>query len=132
MQSSFCTLRTIVTSVAALLALSQGTKAQMAPEPGRPAAPRARAPSPRAAACHNGQNFERFLSELKQKAAADGVSQRAIAEASPYLVYNQGIVNRDRGQRVFGQLFTEFAGRMAAPYRMQNGQQHIRTYAAAF
>ena len=60
------------------------------------------------------------------------MSQRAIAEASPYLVYDQGIVNRDRGQRVFGQMFTEFAGRMAATYRMQQGQAHIRTYAAAF
>jgi lytic murein transglycosylase len=60
------------------------------------------------------------------------VSQRAIAEASPYLVYDQGIVNRDRGQRVFGQIFTQFAGRMAAPFRMQEGQAHIRTYAAAF
>ncbi len=60
------------------------------------------------------------------------MSQRAIAEASPYLVYDQGIVNRDRGQRVFGQIFTEFAGRMAATYRMQQGQAHIRTYAAAF
>ena len=55
-----------------------------------------------------------------------------MAEASPYLVYDQGIVNRDRGQRVFGQIFTEFAGRMAAPSRMQEGQAHIRTYAAAF
>ncbi len=69
---------------------------------------------------------------MKQQAVAAGVSQRTIAEASPYLVYDQGIVNRDRGQRVFGQLFTEFAGRMAAPYRMQNGQQHIKQYAAAF
>lgn len=60
------------------------------------------------------------------------MSQRALAEASPYLVYEQGIVNRDRGQRVFGQIFTEFAGRMAAPYRMQQGQQRIKTYAAAF
>jgi lytic murein transglycosylase len=103
-----------------------------APTAAPAAKPRATAPSPRAAACHNGQNFERFLIELKQKAVADGVSQRAIAEASPYLIYDQGIVNRDRGQRVFGQLFTEFAARMAATYRMQNGQQHIRTYAAAF
>ncbi|MFK5143449.1 lytic murein transglycosylase, partial [Klebsiella pneumoniae] len=52
--------------------------------------------------------------------------------AAPYLVYDQGIVNRDRGQRVFGQIFTQFAGRMAANYRMQQGQQYIRTYAAAF
>jgi len=100
--------------------------------PAAPSRPRA-APSPRAASsCHNGLSFDRFLADLKQQAVAAGVSQRAIAEASPYLVYDQGIVNRDRGQRVFGQVFTEFAGRMAAPFRMQQGQAHIRTYAAAF
>ena len=77
-------------------------------------------------------SFERFLADLKQQAVAGGVSQNAIAEASPYLLYDQGIVNRDRGQRVFGQVFTEFAGRMAASYRMQQGQARIKTYAAAF
>nr|WP_245283617.1 lytic murein transglycosylase [Bradyrhizobium sp. URHD0069] len=77
-------------------------------------------------------SFGRFLADLKQQAAAAGVSQRALEETSPYLVYDQGIVNRDRGQRVFGQVFTEFAGRMAAPYRMQQGQAKIKTYAAAF
>jgi lytic murein transglycosylase len=97
------------------------------------AAPRpANLPSARAAACHNGASFERFLAELKQRAVAEGVSQRAIAEAAPYLTYDQGIVNRDRGQRVFGQLFTQFAGRMAAPFRMQEGQARIRANAAAF
>ena len=90
------------------------------------------APSPRAAACHNGASFDRFLAELKQQAIAAGVSQRALSEAAPYLVYDQGIVNRDRGQRVFGQVFTQFAGRMAAPYRMQQGQARIKTYAVAF
>ena len=82
--------------------------------------------------CRRGVAFPQFLAQLKQDAAAAGVSPRAIAEASPYLVYDQGIVNRDRGQRVFGQVFTEFSGRMAAPYRMQQGQAHIKTYAAAF
>ncbi len=77
-------------------------------------------------------SFDRFLADLKQQAVAAGVSQSALAEASPYLVYDQGIVNRDRGQRVFGQVFTEFAGRMAAVYRMQQGQAKIKTYAAAF
>jgi lytic murein transglycosylase len=90
------------------------------------------APAPRGASCHNGMTFDRFLADLKAQAVADGVSQRALAEASPYLVYDQGIVNRDRGQRVFGQVFTEFAGRMAATYRMQQGQAKIKTYAAAF
>jgi lytic murein transglycosylase len=101
--------------------------------PGFPAPPRAAPVSiPRGASCHNGASFDRFLTELKQQAVAGGVSQRAISEAAPYLVYDQGIVNRDRGQRVFGQVFTEFAGRMAASYRMQQGQAHIKTYAAAF
>src|SRR5260370_25542475 len=77
-------------------------------------------------------SFDRFLADLKAQALAAGVSQRALAESSPYLVYDQGIVNRDRGQRVFGQVFTEFAGRMAAPFRMQQGQAWIKTYAAAF
>ncbi|HLX17038.1 MAG TPA: lytic murein transglycosylase [Bradyrhizobium sp.] len=118
----------------AILCVSQQASAQLLPPLGQPATP-ARppaSPSSRAAACHNGASFERFLADLKQQAVAAGVSQRAIAEASPYLVYDQGIVNRDRGQRVFGQVFTEFAGRMAAPYRMQQGQARIRTYAAAF
>jgi lytic murein transglycosylase len=76
--------------------------------------------------------FQRFLADLKQKAIAAGVSQRALAEASPSLIYDQGIVNRDRGQRVFGQVFTEFAARMAAVYRMQHGRKRIKAHAAAF
>lgn len=118
-------------AAASLLALAVPAAAQIAPPAPRQAAPKA-APSPRAASCHNGASFDRFLADVKQQAVAAGVSQRTIAEASPYLVFDQGIVNRDRGQRVFGQLFTEFAGRMAAPYRMQNGQQHIKQHAAAF
>jgi lytic murein transglycosylase len=117
------------------LVFSSAALAQLTPAPARPVAAspkRAAAPVQRAASCHNGLSFERFLSDLKQQAVAAGVSQRALAEASPYLVYDQGIVNRDRGQRVFGQMFTEFAGRMAAPFRMQQGQAEIKTYASAF
>lgn len=127
--------RLAVVTIAVSFALPAA--AQFAPPPARPAGPKATvprttAPSPRAASCHNGASFDRFLADVKSQAVAAGVSQRTISEASPYLVYDQGIVNRDRGQRVFGQLFTEFAGRMAAPYRMQNGQQHIKQHAAAF
>jgi lytic murein transglycosylase len=121
--------------LAALCGSPSASAQQLFPPPSRPIAtsPRpATAPSPRAASCHNGASFDRFLADLKQQAVSAGVSQRAIGEASPYLVYDQGIVNRDRGQRVFGQIFTQFAGRMAAPFRMQEGQAHIRTYAAAF
>ncbi|MDB5567388.1 MAG: Lytic murein transglycosylase [Tardiphaga sp.] len=86
----------------------------------------------RGAVCHGGMSFDQFLAGLKQQAVAAGVSSRAIAVASPGLVYDQGIVNRDRGQRVFGQPFTEFSRRMAADYRMQQGQAKIKTHAAAF
>jgi lytic murein transglycosylase len=119
----------------AFLGGPQQASAQLLPAPAKPQAAAAKppsAPSPRAASCHNGAGFERFLADLKQQALAAGVSPRAMAEAAPYLVYDQGIVNRDRGQRVFGQIFTEFAGRMAAPYRMQQGQARIKAYSAAF
>ncbi|CAN5388699.1 lytic murein transglycosylase [soil metagenome] len=86
----------------------------------------------RGASCHCGQSFDQFVAQLKQDAVTAGVSQRAIAEASPYMVYDQGIVNRDRGQRVFGQIFTEFSGRMASEGRRVRGQQFIQTYAQAF
>src|SRR5262245_4809715 len=87
-----------------------GPRSAPAPATAMPGQPPAAAPrSPRAAACHNGMPFDRFLADLKQQALAEGVSQSALAEAGPYLVYDQGIVNRDRGQRVFGQVFTEFA-----------------------
>jgi lytic murein transglycosylase len=84
------------------------------------------------ASCHGGMSFDRFLADLRQKAVTAGVSQRALAEAAPYLVYDQGIVNRDRGQRVFGQIFTVFAGRMASEGRRVKGQQLIKQYAQAF
>ncbi|MBX9650609.1 MAG: lytic murein transglycosylase, partial [Xanthobacteraceae bacterium] len=135
--------------IAASLALSSLASAQPAPAlvrpaPARPiAAPRpptatvpgqppAAAPSPRAASCHNGMNFDRFLADLKAQAVAAGVSQRALAEAAPYLVYDQSIVNRDRGQRVFGQVFTEFARNRASDGAAKNAQARIRIHAAAF
>uniref|UniRef100_Q07RU1 Lytic murein transglycosylase n=1 Tax=Rhodopseudomonas palustris (strain BisA53) TaxID=316055 RepID=Q07RU1_RHOP5 len=86
----------------------------------------------RGASCHGGQSFDQFLAALKQQAAAEGVSPRALAQASPYLVYDQSIVNRDRGQRVFGQIFTVFAGRMASEGRRVKGQQLIKQHAQAF
>ena len=77
-------------------------------------------------------SFDRFLADLKQQAVAEGVSQRALAEAAPYLVYDQSIVNRDRGQRVFGQVFTEFARNRASDGAAKNAQARIRMHAAAF
>jgi lytic murein transglycosylase len=83
-------------------------------------------------ACRAGVSFDRWLADFKQGALREGVSQNALNQAAAQLVYDPSIVSRDRGQRVFGQGFTEFAARMAADYRMQQGQQRLKTYAQAF
>jgi lytic murein transglycosylase len=82
--------------------------------------------------CRNTGNFDAWLASFKQEAAAQGISQRAIAAASPQLRYDQGIINRDRGQRFFGQDFITFSGKMLMPYRLQKGAQLISQHAALF
>ena len=54
------------------------------------------------AACHRGASFEQWLDAFKREAVTQGVSQRAIAAASHLMVYDQQVVNKDRGQKVFG------------------------------
>ena len=107
----------IALSVAATLILTQTSTTALAQTPGP---------------CRKGVGFPQFLEQLKQDAVKAGVSQRALAAAAPGLVHDQGIVNRDRGQRVFGQIFTEFSGRMASEARRVKGQQLIKQYAQAF
>ncbi len=85
-----------------------------------------------AASCRNSGSFESWLSEFKREAAAQGISQRAIGAASPGMVYDQRIVNIDRGQRVFNQTFLEFSARMVPAYRLQKGGQLIQQHSAIF
>jgi membrane-bound lytic murein transglycosylase B len=146
-------IRAMVATIAACLVVPSSVLAQPVPAPVRPAPARPLAAPPKSvaapgqqpvarpvaaaaprggAACHNGMSFDRFLADLKQQAVAEGVSQRALAEAAPYLVYDQSIVNRDRGQRVFGQVFTEFARNRASEGAAKNAQARIRMHAAAF
>jgi lytic murein transglycosylase len=82
--------------------------------------------------CRNTGSFDGWLAAFKQEAAAQGVSQRAIAAASPLLRFDQGIINRDRGQRFFGQDFITFSGKMLMPYRLQKGAQLIQQHSALF
>jgi lytic murein transglycosylase len=84
------------------------------------------------AGCRNTGSFDAWLAAFKQEAAAEGISQRAIAAASPQLRYDQGIINRDRGQRFFGQDFITFSGKMLMPYRLQKGAQLLQQHAALF
>jgi lytic murein transglycosylase len=89
-------------------------------------------PPAQAAPCRTSGSYDAWLAGLEREAAAQGISQRAIAAAAPSLTYDQHIVNIDHGQRVFTQTFLEFSGRMAAAYRIQRGQALIKANAPTF
>src|SRR5215469_12422671 len=80
--------------------------------------------------CRTSGSFESWLGRFKAEAAAQGISRSAIDAASPYLVYDQRIVNIDRGQRIFAQSFLEFSSRMLPPYRLQQGVEEMRKHQA--
>ncbi len=86
------------------------------------------APAP----CRTSENFESWLARFKQEALAQGVSRNAIASASPYLVYDQRIVNIDRGQRFFAQTFLQFSDKTLPAYRLQQGAVMIHKYEPVF
>lgn len=77
------------------------------------------------AACHKGASFEQWLDTFKREALAQGVSERAIAASSHLMTYDQQVVNKDRGQKVFSQTFLEFSDRMVARHRIDGGIQRI-------
>jgi membrane-bound lytic murein transglycosylase B len=77
------------------------------------------------ASCHRGLSFEQWLDQFKREAVAEGVSPRTIAAASHHMVYDQSVVNKDRGQKVFSQTFLEFSDRMVAKHRIDGGVQRI-------
>ena len=85
-----------------------------------------------AADCRTNGSFESWLGRFKAEARAEGISQHAIEEASPYLVYDQRIVNIDHGQRIFAQPFLEFSGKMLSSGRISQGIAHIQKYRAVF
>src|SRR5215475_4585586 len=85
-----------------------------------------------AAPCRTSGSFDQWLDRFKQEAAAQGISRNAIAQASPYLVYDQRIINIDRGQRVFAQSFLEFSSKMLPGGRISQGIAQIKKHAATF
>jgi lytic murein transglycosylase len=82
--------------------------------------------------CRNTGNFEHWLADFKHEAASQGISQAAIAAASPYMVFDQRIINIDRGQRFFAQTFLEMSDKMLPAYRLQTGAAKIKQHQAIF
>lgn len=85
-----------------------------------------------AAAQQCGGNFDRWLANFKQEALAKGVSRATLDAAEPLMVFDQEVVRRDRGQKVFTQTFLEFSGRMAEGYRLKQGAQRLKQNASLF
>ena len=85
-----------------------------------------------AAACHNTGSYEQWLAQFKKDAAAQGISPRVIAAASPSMTFDPAIVRRDHGQAVFNQTFLQFSDRMVGGGRIPNAQEKIKKHAALF
>jgi lytic murein transglycosylase len=83
-----------------------------------------------AAPCRNDTPFERWLEDFKREAVSKGVSRAVADSALAGVTFDPGIVNRDRGQGVFQQSFTQFAGRMADGYRIGTGGAKLKAHAA--
>jgi len=83
--------------------------------------------------CRNNGAFEPWLEAFKREAAAKGISQSAIAAASPYMVLDQRIINIDRGQRFFAQNFVEMSDKMiVGAGRLSSGVAQIKKNQALF
>jgi lytic murein transglycosylase len=85
---------------------------------------------PASAACGGG--FGPWLAAFKREAAAEGISARTIQNALADVRFEQSVINRDRAQGVFSQTFLEFAGRMVAGYRLQQGAAELKKNASTF
>ena len=76
--------------------------------------------------CGSG-SFQAWLEDFKTEAAAKGISQSAIASGLNGVTLDQGVLSRDRSQKVFSQSFEEFSGRMVPP-RLSRGSNMLKQY----
>jgi lytic murein transglycosylase len=79
-----------------------------------------------AASCGTG-NFQAWLEDFKSEAAAKGISPSAIGSGLSGVTLDQGVLSRDRSQKVFSQSFEEFSGRMVPP-RLARGANMMKQY----
>jgi lytic murein transglycosylase len=79
-----------------------------------------------AATCGTG-SFETWLNNFKVEAAAEGISQKAIAQGLNGVTLDESVLSRDRSQHVFRQSFEEFSGRMVPP-RLTAGANKMKQY----
>jgi len=78
-----------------------------------------------------GGSFAEWKSQIEQEARAAGVGQVGMQVLANARV-DERVLQRDRGQRVFSQTFTEFSGRMISNDRLQRGRQLLQQHADLF
>ena len=78
-----------------------------------------------------GGSFAEWKSQIEQEARAAGVGQVGMQVLANARVDDR-VLQRDRGQRVFSQTFTEFSGRMISNDRLQRGRQLLQQHADLF
>jgi lytic murein transglycosylase len=83
-----------------------------------------------AATCRDPAGFEKWLEDIRQEAAAQGISQEAIWVGLSGVTFDQSVINKDRGQGVFKQSFEQFSGRMVSSSRLRGGANMLKRHAA--
>jgi lytic murein transglycosylase len=84
-----------------------------------------------AQSCDDPSGFPSWLASFADEAAAAGVSPAALSELNG-VRYDRSVIKSDRAQAVFSQSFLEFAGRMVAQYRMDQGRALLKKHADTF
>ena len=86
-------------------------------------------PADAAPRCRNTGSFEAWLAAFKKEAEAQGISRQAVSAALDGVTFDPAIIRRDSGQGVFQQSFIQFASRMTAAGRYQNGLKQLKANA---
>jgi lytic murein transglycosylase len=76
-----------------------------------------------------GGDFHAWLSTFRREAAAQGISQRALAALDEVTSSNPQVISLDRRQGVFRQSFEQFAGHRIAE-RLAKGRRMMQSHAA--
>lgn len=75
--------------------------------------------------------FKPFIQQMKQEAAAAGVSKRSIAVLDT-VTYDNAIIKRDRGQSIFSDSFLTFQKKMISAGRLARAKSQIEKYQDVF
>ena len=78
--------------------------------------------------CVDRAGFPAFLQQARVEAQRRGVGQRGLA-ALGGIEFDESVVSRDRGQKVFTQTFEEFSSRMVPP-RLGPARKKMQQHAA--